>query len=91
MTLRGGVAFDETPTRNSTRDPRFPDSDRWIASLGFGYDFRAIPGLTIDGAYSRQFIKEARIDAHDDFAGSSMKGKVDSKGEVASLSATYRF
>lgn len=91
LTLRGGVAFDETPTRNSTRDPRFPDSDRWIASLGFGYDFRAIPGLTIDGAYSRQFIKEARIDAHDDFAGSSMKGKVDSKGEVASLSATYRF
>lgn len=91
LTLRAGVAFDETPTRNSTRDPRFPDSDRWIASLGVEYDFKAIPGLTIDGAYSRQFIKDAKVDTHDDFAGSNMKGKVDSKGEVASLSVTYRF
>lgn len=52
LTLRAGVAFDETPTRDSTRDPRIPDNDRWFTSLGFGYDIKAIPGLTIDGAYS---------------------------------------
>jgi len=93
LTLRAGVAFDETPTRNSTRDPRIPDNDRWFTSLGFGYDIKAIPGLVIDGAYSRQFVKEARIKTvnQDRLGGSRLDGKVDAKGEVVSLSATYHF
>ncbi|PYY79452.1 hypothetical protein DNK59_18260 [Pseudomonas sp. TKO26] len=93
LTLRAGVAFDETPTRDSTRDPRIPDNDRWFTSLGFGYDIKAIPGLTIDGAYSRQFVKEAKLKTvnQDRLGGSSLDGKVDAKGEVVSLSATYHF
>ena len=93
LTLRAGVAFDQTPTRNSTRDPRIPDNDRWFTSLGFGYDIKAIPGLVIDGAYSRQFVKEARIktENQDRLGGSRLDGKVDAKGEVVSLSATYHF
>ncbi|MBK5541163.1 outer membrane protein transport protein [Pseudomonas sp. TH05] len=93
LTLRAGVAFDETPTRNSTRDPRIPDNDRWFTSLGFGYDIKAIPGLVIDGAYSRQFVKEARIKTvnQDRLGGSRLDGKVDAKGEVVSVSATYNF
>ncbi|BAQ80912.1 outer membrane protein transport protein [Pseudomonas sp. St29] len=93
LTLRAGVAFDETPTRNSTRDPRIPDNDRWFTSLGFGYDIKAIPGLTIDGAYSRQFVKEAKLKTvnQDRLGGSSIDGKVESSGEVVSLSATYHF
>ena len=93
LTLRAGVAYDQTPTRNSTRDPRIPDNDRWFTSLGFGYDIRAIPGLTIDGAYSRQFVKEAKIKTQnvDRLGASRLDGKVDAKGEVVSLSATYHF
>ncbi|MFJ7142842.1 hypothetical protein BLX41_31915 [Pseudomonas protegens] len=93
LTLRAGVAFDQTPTRNSTRDPRIPDNDRWFTSIGFGYDIKAIPGLTIDGAYSRQFVKEAKLKTVnvDRLGGSTIDGKVDSKGEVVSLSATYHF
>ncbi|WP_025129007.1 outer membrane protein transport protein [Pseudomonas sp. PH1b] len=93
LTLRAGVAFDQTPTRGSTRDPRIPDNDRWFTSLGFGYDIKAVPGLTIDGAYSRQFVKEARIQTQnqDRLGGSRLDGKVDAKGEVVSLSATYHF
>ncbi|AZC24676.1 outer membrane protein transport protein [Pseudomonas sessilinigenes] len=93
LTLRAGVAFDETPTRDSTRDPRIPDNDRWFTSLGFGYDIKAIPGLTIDGAYSRQFVKEAKLKTvnQDRLGGSRLDGKVDAKGEVVSLSATYSF
>ncbi|BCQ61989.1 hypothetical protein PBOI14_37390 [Pseudomonas sp. Boi14] len=60
LTLRAGVAYDQTPTRNSTRDPRIPDNDRWFTSLGFGYDIRAIPGLTIDGAYSGNSSRKPR-------------------------------
>lgn len=36
------AAFDQTPTPNSTRDPRIPDGDRIFASLGFGYNIRAV-------------------------------------------------
>lgn len=91
LTLRSGIAYDEAPVRNASRDPRFPGSSRWLAALGFSYGLKAIPGMTIDGAYSRQFIKEAKIDAVDDFAGSRMDGRIDAKAEVISLSATYRF
>lgn len=93
LTLRAGVAYDQTPTRNETRDPRIPDNDRWFTSLGFGYDIKAIPGLTIDGAYSRQFVKEAKIKTQnvDRLGASRLDGKVNAKGEVVSLSATYHF
>lgn len=87
------LALDKTPTRDSTRDPRIPDNDRLFTSIGFGYDLRAVPGLTIDGAYSRQFVKEAKLKTQnqDRLGGSSLDGKVDAKGEVVSLSATYHF
>ena len=93
LTLRAGVALDQTPTRNSTRDPRIPDGDRIFASLGFGYDIRAIPGLSIDGAYSRQFVEEVKLKTvnQNRLGGSRLDGKAESKGEVVSLSATYRF
>lgn len=93
LTLRSGVAFDQTPTRNSTRDPRIPDGDRIFASLGFGYDIKAFPGLSIDGAYSRQFVQEVKLKTQnqDRLGGSRLDGKTESKGEVVSLSATYRF
>jgi long-chain fatty acid transport protein len=93
LTLRSGVSFDQTPTRNSTRDPRIPDGDRIFASLGFGYDIKEIPGLSIDGAYSRQFVEEVKLKTQnqDRLGGSRLDGKAESKGEVVSLSATYRF
>ena len=93
FTLRAGVAYDQTPTRNSTRDPRIPDGDRYFASLGFGYDIKAIPGLSIDGAYSRQFVEQVKLKTVnvDRLGAARLDGKVDSKGEVVSLSATYKF
>ncbi|MBH3422762.1 outer membrane protein transport protein [Pseudomonas gessardii] len=93
FTVRAGVAFDQTPTRNSTRDPRIPDGDRTFASLGFGYNIRAIPGLSIDGAYSRQFVETVKLKTKnvDRLGAASLDGKSEAKGEVVSLSATYAF
>lgn len=87
------MSFDQTPTRNSTRDPRIPDGDRIFASLGFGYNVRAIPGLSVDAAYSRQFVQEVNLKTHnqDRLGGSRLDGKSEGKGEVVSVSATYRF
>lgn len=93
FTLRSGVAFDQTPTPNSTRDPRIPDGDRVFASLGFGYHIRAIPGLSIDGAYSRQFVQSVKLKTKniDRLGAASLEGKAQIKGEVLSLGATYAF
>ncbi|MDQ0668786.1 MULTISPECIES: outer membrane protein transport protein [unclassified Pseudomonas] len=93
FTLRAGVATDQTPTRNSTRDPRIPDGDRIFTSLGFGYKIRAIPGLGIDGSYSHQFVEKAKLQTHnqDRLGGATLDGKADAYGDVVSLGMTYEF
>lgn len=93
FTLRAGVATDQTPTRNSTRDPRIPDGDRIFTSLGFGYKVRAIPGLGIDGSYSHQFVEKSKLQTHnqDRLGGATLDGKADAYGDVVSLGVTYAF
>lgn len=52
-TLRAGVAYDETPTRDHYRDPRIPDTDRVWATAGFTYQL--MKTISIDGAYEHIF------------------------------------
>lgn len=93
LTLRAGVALDQTPTRNSTRDPRIPDGDRTFLSLGAGYEVKAIKGLSLDVAYSHQFVQEVKLKTKnvDRLGGASLDGKAESSGDVVSVSATYAF
>lgn len=93
LTLRAGVAYDQTPTRNSTRDPRIPDGDRYFASLGAGYAFKAIPGLSIDAAYSHQFVQKVNLKTKNvnRLGAASLDGQAESSGDVVSVSATYAF
>ncbi|MGF6094646.1 outer membrane protein transport protein [Pseudomonas sp. 18175] len=93
LTLRAGVATDQTPTRNSTRDPRIPDGDRIFTSLGAGYKVRAIPGLGIDFSYSHQFVEESKLKTQnqDRLGAGSLDGKAKAYGDVASLGFTYEF
>jgi len=37
LTLRGGMAYDESPVPDAYRGPGVPDSNRIVAALGFGY------------------------------------------------------
>lgn len=93
LTLRAGVALDQTPTRNSTRDARIPDGDRTFVSLGGSYRFGFDPNLSVDMAYSRQFVDEGRLRTVNQprLGGGSIDGKVESKGQIFSVSATYLF
>ncbi|BCG24511.1 hypothetical protein TUM18999_27020 [Pseudomonas tohonis] len=93
LTLRAGVALDQTPTRNSTRDARIPDGDRTFVSLGGSYRFASDPNLSVDVAYSRQFVDEGRLRTQnqDRLGGGRIDGKVESKGQIFSVSATYMF
>jgi len=87
------VALDQTPTRNSTRDPRIPDGDRTFLSLGAGYEVKQVKGLSVDVAYSHQFVQEVNLKTKnvDRLGGASLDGKAESSGDVVSLSATYKF
>lgn len=58
-TLRAGVAYDQTPTRNQFRDPRIPDADRIWATTGFSY--KMTKQLAIDAAYEHIFIKNQSV------------------------------
>ena len=93
LTLRAGVAYDQTPTRNSTRDPRIPDGDRYFLAFGAGYDIKAVPGLSVDGAYSHQFVQKVNLKTKnvDRLGAAQLDGKAESSGDVVSLSATYKF
>ncbi|HEY5724266.1 MAG TPA: outer membrane protein transport protein [Allosphingosinicella sp.] len=48
MTLRAGIQFDGTPTRDLTRTPRVPDGDR--VDYTIGATLRAGKSLTLDAA-----------------------------------------
>lgn len=92
-TVRAGVAFDQTPTRNSTRDPRIPDGDRVFTSLGAGYVVKQIPGLSLDAAYSHQFVEKVKLKTQnvDRLGAGSLDSEAKAHGDVVSLSATYAF
>lgn len=60
LTLRGGLAFDETPVSDAFRTARIPDEDRtWIA---FGAQYRLSRKSAIDLGYAHLFMRDAAID-----------------------------
>lgn len=60
-TLKGGVAFDESPVKGaSSRSVRLPDNDRtWISA---GAQVKIMKNQRLDFGYSHLFIKDADID-----------------------------
>ncbi|WP_226632760.1 OmpP1/FadL family transporter [Novosphingobium profundi] len=60
LTVRGGVQYGQTPTRDGHRDARVPDSDRLNFSAGASY--AATRNLTVDFAASYISFEDAPID-----------------------------
>lgn len=59
-TMRGGIQWDQTPTRNGQRDARVPDADRVNFALGTSY--KVSDSITLDGAANYLHLKNATID-----------------------------
>ena len=59
LTLRGGVAYDPTPTPDIGRSARVPDGDRWLFSLGG--TMRPSPRLELDAAVAYVHLKSSPI------------------------------
>ena len=92
LTVRGGVAYDETPTRVHDRTPRLPDNSRRIASLGMTWS--ATPNLSVDAAYSRVEVRDTQISLPPDVAQSrynGLYGKFTGNANVFAVGARYTF
>lgn len=95
-TLRAGVAYDPTPTRDDERTARIPDGDRWLYSAGA--TFQARPGLSIDAAVTYIDLKDASIDSTRTFyqgtgadVTSHLLGEVEGNGVGVSVGARWAF
>ena len=59
-TLRGGVAYDQTPVPDFDRTVRIPDGNRtWLA---LGGQYRVSKATAIDFGYAHLFVKDPTID-----------------------------
>lgn len=88
LTLRGGLAIDESPISSRFRGPGIPDSDRYILAMGLGY--RLSDSLTADIAYQHLFLKNGatrRLSA----TGSILNGDFDIDIDVVSAGLTWNF
>ena len=99
LTLRTGVAFDESPTRDGYRDPRIPDSDRYW--LTFGASFKMTKHLSFDGAYEHIFFPDQHINVTQASGSSAtstvplevnqMYAKYSGSADVVGLAMRYSF
>ena len=89
--FRAGVAFDESPTRDGTRDPRIPDSDRtWIA---FGVHHQLTETTALQLGYARLMFPDEPIGLSAATPGNevrgSLVGRTDADADMISLQLTY--
>ena len=81
LTLRAGIQFDATPTRDATRDPRVPDGDRVNYTLGGS--LRMGERLTLDAAAGLIVSASGPIERDEAFyAGTAAETLVLSSGRV---------
>lgn len=91
-TLRAGVAFDQSPTKDATRDPRIPDADRTWLAFSAGYDVSDT--MRIEAGYGHLFIPEEPIAltaaAPENLVRGNLIGTTDSAVDVFTIQLTFR-
>jgi long-chain fatty acid transport protein len=100
-TLRGGVAWDETPVQDEFRTVRLPDEDRyWLA---FGARWKATAKLALDVGYAHLFVDDPQVNvtrsqlsptgsgADAPGTSSTVQGSYDSAVDILSVQLTYSF
>ncbi|WP_136068943.1 OmpP1/FadL family transporter [Modicisalibacter radicis] len=87
-TLRGGVAYDESPIRDEVRTVRVPSGDRTIFSLGAGWT--PTPDLTLDVAYTYLTEDTAPVSQASASRG-TYEADYENEAHGFGAQATYRF
>lgn len=90
LTLRTGVAFDETPIPNAQlRTPRIPGNDRTWISFGAGY--KVNKKLSLDFGYSHLFVDDTPIDHTDTEVATNLTGEYEADVDIFSAQANWKF
>ncbi|RZJ41875.1 MAG: long-chain fatty acid transporter [Brevundimonas sp.] len=96
LTVRGGVGYDPTPTRDTERTARIPDADRWLVSAGASV--KATDKVTVDMGLTYIAFSDSDITSDRTFyAGtaaattSQLRGTAEGSGVVASAGIRYAF
>ncbi len=87
ITLRAGIAYDETPTPVATRSPRLPDADRNWYSIGGTWS--ATETLEVTFGYTRIEPDAPRVDIT--ARGSHLAGPFRGHADMYGVSAQYKF
>lgn len=89
LTLRGGVAYDETPVSNDIyRTVRIPDQSRtWLA---VGAQYRLSDKSSLDFGYAHLFVKDARIPNRNE-SGVVLNGTYEASVDILSAQLTHNF
>ena len=88
LTLRGGVAYDETPTTYAHRDVRVPDVTRkW---LSFGLGWTPSEKTEFNFGYTHLFTNEPAVNATS-ATGNVLQGKYKVRGDILAASINYKF
>jgi long-chain fatty acid transport protein len=91
LTLRGGLAYDRTPSNDRDRTVRVPDADRYWVSVGASYEITERIG--IDAAYTLVVFDETSVTLKQGTtppAGSRVDYN-DSMAHVVSVNTRFRF
>ena len=91
LTLRTGLAYDNTPVPDATRTPRLPDADRTWAAIGAGW--QPSQSLAIDVGYVHLFSKTVPLNQNGGNTATSalLVGEQHSDIDILSAQLTYRF
>lgn len=88
LTLRAGVAYDESPVKDEFRTARIPDNDRvWLA---IGASYRPSPSLSLDIGYAHLFVKDAPINQSGLTEG-TLKGEFSGGVDIVGIQVNWRF
>ena len=91
--VRGGVMYDQTPTRDEYRSVLVPDTDRFWAAVGASYSFSET--LSLDMSYEHMFAKEEPINRTNSFPGGlptvQTRGNTDTSSDVLGVSLRMQF
>lgn len=87
--LHTGVAYDQSPVRDSYRTARIPDSDRYWTALGASYNIT--PDMSVSLAYAHLFADKASINETANSLAGTLTGSYDNSVDIASASFSMKF
>jgi long-chain fatty acid transport protein len=97
LTLRTGVAYDESPIPDAFRTPRIPGNDRyWIA---FGAGWEPFDWLSLDAGYTHIFVEDGDVNLTSNLADptdpnrfrGNLSGTFENSIDIVTVQGTVRF